>query len=422
MARMKLTDKGVRALKTDRAQEDFWDTLTPGLHLRVSGRTGRKTWFVRYRAEGTHRRMKLGTYHEDANPELGILGLADARKRAREALAVADAGEDPALQRVEEGQDEDTSFQGMAREALTKLARKGRGGKPTRRSTQRERERMLERELLPHWQGREAGSITRREVLHLVEGIAERGAPVQANRTLALIRVLYNQALKRDFPGVEFNPAHMIDPPGVEEARDRYLKWEEFPVVWKTTEEENPLTRGAFRLTLFTAQRIGSVLAMRWDGITEDGSGYVWRIPEEHFKGRRPHLVPLSPEAMTVVNEIREVQTSDEWVFPSREDARRPHLSNMNGALARIRRRSGLDHWTLHDFRTTFRTWATRSKSAKPHPGLGAPGHVADAILGHKEASLGFDRYTGSKTRYLLAEKREALVVWGQFIRKVVKG
>ncbi|MEE9577155.1 MAG: Arm DNA-binding domain-containing protein, partial [Gemmatimonadota bacterium] len=80
MATIKLTDRTVRALSTDRVQADFWDELVPGLGVRVSGLTARKTFIVRYRArDGKRPRYKLGTYP--------ILGLKDAREEAKRVLA-----------------------------------------------------------------------------------------------------------------------------------------------------------------------------------------------------------------------------------------------------------------------------------------------------------------------------------------------
>ena len=407
MAKLKLTAKGVEKLTTDRGQEDFWDALTPGLCLRVSGTTGIKTWLIRYRANGMHRRMKLGRYAPTTNREAGLFTLADARDEARVKLGKADAGEDPAKPRAEE-HDSDTTFRAMAGEVLKARTAKTRG------STQAERDRLLQKELLPKWGDREVASITRREVVLLVERIVERGAPVLANRVLALIRLLFNDGLRRGFPTLEASPAHMVEPPGEEKGRDRYLTSDEINGVWRATEPENPLTRDSFRLALLTGQRIGSILAMRWDGIRGD----VWTIPTEHFKGGRPHLVPLSPEALGILEELREIAMDEQWVFPSRAGTKDPHLSNMGGALRRIRKRSKLPHWTLHDFRTTFRTHAVRSPE---DDGLGVAGNVADAVLGHKEATLGFNRYTGDRDRYLLAEKREALRKWGAFVGKAAK-
>jgi hypothetical protein len=59
--------------------------------------------------------------------------------------------------------------------------------------------------------------------------------------------------------------------------------------------------------------------------------------------------------------------------------------------------------------------------SPKDPAGLGVAPHVADAVLGHREASLGFDRYTAEPERYLITEKREALTGWGQFVRQLMK-
>ena len=174
------------------------------------------------------------------------------------------------------------------------------------------------------------------------------------------------------------------------------------------------MTRAAFRLAFLTAQRIGSVCAMRWDGIVED----VWTIPAEHFKGKRPHLVPLSAEALRIIGDLRADALSQEWVFPSRAGSKSPFLTNFGKALTRIRKRSKVPNWTLHDARTTFRTHAVRSPK---DGGLGTPAHVADAVLGHKEASLGFSRYTGDQHLYLLAEKREALVAWGAWVAAAVE-
>jgi integrase len=402
MPRVRLHPREVEHLTTDKVREEWWDTVTPGLILRVSGETGHKSWYVRYRVNGARRRLKIGTYPR--------IGLAAARKKARDKLEEADAGEDPAAQR-EEQRAGGRSFEVMAREVLTARALR------TRDRTQYERERILERELLPHWKHRDAATISRREVVELVEGIAKRGAPVAANRTLALVRLLYNDGLRRGFPGLEANPAHMVEPPGAERGRDRYLLQDEIRTLWKVTEAETPGTKWAFRLALLTAQRIGSVVAMRW----EDVVGDLWTIPAESFKGKRTHLAPLSVEALEVLSELEKIREEGKaHVFPSRAGAKLPHLGNLtSSSLPRVRKATKIPHWTIHDFRTTFRTWAVRSPS---DGGLGIAGHVADAVLGHKEASLGFARYTGDRDRYMLAEKREALQGWGAFVRAAVEG
>jgi integrase len=406
MPSLNLTDRRVKALSTDAVQTEFWDELVPGLALRV-GRGGTKTWLVRYRANGKHRRLTIGRYPH--------LSLADAREKAREKLAAAQGGEDPAQDR-QTRRSKDTTFSALADEVLEAKA------ETTREATRRERRRIVDAELLPHWKDRPAASITRRDVVTLVETIARRGAPVMANRTLGVVKVLFNEGLKRGFPTLEANPATLIDPPRPEGPRGRYLDRTEIKVVWDALKWEAPLMRVLFRVALLTGQRIGSVSAMKWADIDDAD---VWRIPGPDFKGRRPHLVPLSAEALEVMAEVRDLTGGMDYVFPGRSDGKqKPHIASTNKALQRIRERTKLRSWTAHDFRTTFRTHATRARKPahKSDPaGLGVAPHVADAVLGHKEASLGFDRYTAEPERYLLAEKRDALARWGRFVAAAVK-
>jgi integrase len=401
MPSLNLTDRRVKSLSTDAVQTEFWDELVPGLALRV-GRGGTKTWLVRYRANGKHRRLTIGRYPH--------LSLADAREKARKALADAQGGEDPAHERAIR-RSKDTTFQALADEVINAKAK-------LRPSTLRQYRQVLDAELLPAWKDRPVSSITRRDVVQLVERIQER-APIQANRTLATIKVMFNTGLKRGFPTLEANPAHMIEP-GDELGRDRYLDRDEIKVVWNALEWEAPVWRVMFRLALLTGQRMGNLCAMRWSDIN---GADVWKIPAAQFKGKRDHWVPLSSEALAVLGELRTLTGGMEFVFPGRTGAKQPHVTNYNNALRRIRDRTEIPGWNPHDLRTTLRTHATRAEKPKHKDdpaGCGVAPHVADAVLGHAEASLGFRRYTGDAPAYLLAEKREALAKWGQFVAAAV--
>ena len=97
---------------------------------------------------------------------------------------------------------------------------------------------MLHREVLPYWGHRKAFDITSRDVLTLLDRIVERGAPIQANRVLALIRKLYNWAISRDL--IEHNPCIQVKPPGKEHQRDRVLTEDEIRLVWNATEQLDP--------------------------------------------------------------------------------------------------------------------------------------------------------------------------------------
>jgi integrase len=407
MPKVTLTARSVPALKSEGGpQTEYWDKVVPGLALRV-GHGGTRTYIVRYRANGKHRRMTLGKHPN--------LTLAKAREKARQTLADAQGGEDPALDR-QERRSADVTFKALADEVLEAKAR------DTRERTRKERRRLVDVELLPTWGTRPAASITRREVVQLLESIVDRGAPILANRVLEVIRLVYNEGIKRDFPTITANPAHLLDPPAEKSSRDRYLTRPELRIVWAALEWESPVVRALFRFAVLTGQRIGNCAALRWSEIDDAD---VWHIAASAFKGRRPHLVPLSKEALAVLEEIRVLSGGLDHVFPGRGTGRVPYFNGANKALQRVRERTEIPAWTLHDFRTTFRTHATRAEKPahKNDPaGLGVAPPAADAVLGHKEASLGFDRYTAEPERYLLAEKRDALAKWGRFVAAAVEG
>jgi integrase len=407
MPSLNLTDRRVKSLSTDKVQEEFYDTLVPGLILRV-GKGGTRAWAVRYRAGGKHRRLGLGKYPN--------LSLADARERARAKLAAAQDGEDPALERAIR-RSKDTTFAALASEVMEV---KASGRDPVRPATLRQYRQILDAELLPAWKDRPVTSITRRDVIQLVDRIHDR-APVQANRTLATIKVLFNEGLSREFPSLEYNPAHRVKLSD-EAGRDRYLDRKEIKAVWHALDHEAPVWRVLYRLAMLTGQRMGNLCAMRWSDIN---GADVWRIPAAQFKGKREHWVPLSPEALAVLEEMRTLTGGMDHVFPGRTGAKLPHVTNYNNALVRIRDRTKkIPAWNPHDLRTTLRTWATRAEKPghKGDPaGCGVAPHIADAVLGHAEVSLGFRRYTGDAPAYLLAEKRDALARWGRFVAVAVK-
>jgi integrase len=395
MPRTKLSDRSVQSYTANGSGPvEYWDTNTPGLCLRVGATT--KVWYVRYRFSGRHKRMKLGTFPR--------LSLSDAREKARDALAAADAGEDPAADRAER-RDGSRSVATLCAEVLE--ARRGK----LREVTRQEYSRLLDRDVLPVWGAREAASVTRRDVVELVEAVARR-APVSANRVLAVIRIVWNEALRRGFPGVENNPAHLITLPTVEAPRERYLTRKEMQRVWKATEDEATMARVLVRLALLTGQRAGSLTRMRW----QDVAGDLWTIPAEHFKGRRPHLVPLPAAALVELDALRP-PIDDEWVFPARSGAKATHWTNLGKLQARIRRAAAVDGWTLHDCRRTMRTWCVRHTE---DGGLGLPGPHVDAVLGHREGTIGAAVYTGDRASYLLREKREVLEKWDVFVMAAV--
>jgi len=182
-----LTDTKVRNLKTEdkryiECEENSYGHGTLG--VRVSP-TGRKSWVVIYYFEGRRRMMTLGSY-----PKMTVSG---AHKAHAEAMGRLEKGEDPGLLKVTDNRQLKAAptVKELAAEYLEKWA------KPRKRSWQ-EDQRILEKDVLPVWGHKKAQNITRRDVLALLDDIMERGAPIAANRTLAVVRKMFNFAVARD--------------------------------------------------------------------------------------------------------------------------------------------------------------------------------------------------------------------------------
>jgi len=150
--------------------------------------------------------------------------------------------------------------------------------------------RILRSEILPAWGPRAIKDITRRDVRVLVEAIADRGAPIMANRTTALISKLFKFTLDDEL--IDTSPAVRITRPGAEQKRDRVLTDDESRALW-TAFDALSLEMGAlFKLRLITAQRGGEVASMRWPDV--DLEAGWWTIPAARSKNKLAHRVPLS--------------------------------------------------------------------------------------------------------------------------------
>jgi hypothetical protein len=204
---MKFTVRGIDALKPRAKRYDILESDGQGFGVRVAP-SGHKSWIYLYHHGGRLRRMTLGTYPN--------ITLADAHKAQAGARAAVKQGKDPAASHVQ------ARFEALRAPTVAQLADVylERWAKPHKRSW-REDERILTKDVLPVWGRRKASEIRRRDVIALLDDIHDRGAPIQANRTLACIRKMFNFALQRDL--VESNPCALVKASGKEHRRDRIL-------------------------------------------------------------------------------------------------------------------------------------------------------------------------------------------------------
>jgi integrase len=164
------------------------------------------------------------------------LSLAKARDAAETARAAIRNGGDPAGERQTAKAAPTDTVAALVTEYIAKHVRVKQRGRV-------EEERIVNVEILPRWKERSVRDLTRRDVRALVEPIADRGRPIMANRTLAVVRRMLNFGMRRDW--LEGNPAALIDKPGRERSRDRVLTDDEIRRLWRLlsrqpTTEERP--------------------------------------------------------------------------------------------------------------------------------------------------------------------------------------
>jgi len=364
-------------------QIDYWDADRPGFGLRISS-GGRKTWVVMYRRGKIKRRLTLGT--------VPALSLAEAREKAAKVLHdVQYAGADPAA--AKKGERTAETFAELAREYLERHAKR-------RKRSWRKDSLILAKDVLPRFGKRRPKEISRRDIIAMLDAIVARGAPIQANRTLEIVRKVFNWAIGRDL--LDTNPCFRIPKPWSENRSDRVLTDEEIRSVWRALSVEAPLTAATFKLRLLTAQRGAEVLAMRWDQISNDW----WTIPAEITKNGFAHRVPLSAPVIALLREIQPLGNGSQWIFPGADG--HGHRVAIHKAHNRVRKRSGVP-FVPHDLRRTAASYMT---------GMGISRLFVSKVLNHVESGITavYDRHSYD------VEKRAALVAWGKCVEQIVSG
>ena len=343
------------------------------------------------------------------------MSLAKARVKAKSEFEAVALGGDPATEK-KAGRMAGT-FNELADLYIEIYA------KPNKKSWG-EDEIKINRYLRPEWGSRKANAITRRDVIRLLNSIMERGAPIQANRVLAVIRKMYSWGIGTDRVAMDVNPCHEVKKPGKETPRNRVLDAPEIKGFWPMAGADVKITepsRLALRLILATAQRPGEVIGLPWVELDDDwetSADPYWTIPGERTKNGEPHRVPLSALAVSLLKEAKAVPKKkgskadhSEWAFPSPRGGK-PMLENsLSHALIRSGH-FGLAHFVPHDLRRTTSTHMTG-----PHCGVSR--FILDRVLNHVDPSVTgrhYDLYQYD------VEKREALDAWASRLAQVIEG
>jgi integrase len=408
-AQKSLTKLVVERTPPEPARDLFlWDSKVPGFGVRVYP-SGKRMYVFQYRTKGRQqRRVAIGLH--------GPFTIDKAREAAADLYEAVRKGRDPA--------DEQKSTARRAPDrietVIDEFMQRHMTGKMRAQSYIDDTRAIFDNHVLPHWRGREIKTIARRDVIELLDLIVDAGKPVAANRTLAAVRKLFNWALQRGI--IEASPVALVEMPGAERKRERTLAPDEIRALWAAAGEIGYPFGPFFRIALATGQRREEVAGMRWAHIDE--SERIWTLPSEMTKAARAHVVPLSPLALEILAEAKEMANQlfakpenakvPAYIFTTRGD--RP-ISGYSKAKARLDRvvaaaRSAagltdLEPWTIHDLRRTVGTGLGK---------LGVSRFIISRVLNHADRTV-----TGIYDRYeYLDEKRHALEAWGQYLENLI--
>jgi integrase len=325
------------------------DTGCPGLCLCVTA-AGAKVFYLYRWADGRPAQIRI-----DGFPAINV---ETARRRARDLLAQLASGID--VQAVRRARREEPDVQALWQhwEAVAK---------PRKRSWA-EDERQYDAFLKP-WAGRRLSAVKKADVQALHARIGAKNGVYAANRVLALLRAMFNQASEIGHRGD--NPAVGVKK-FPEQSRDRFLQADELRAFFDALAAQPEVWQVFFMVALLTGARRANVQAMRWADVDLDRG--LWLIAAADAKAGKPLCVPLSPQAVVILRTHRERVPAGPWVFPSY--GKTGHITEPKGAWKRICEAAGLADCRPHDLRRSLGSWMAISGATLP---------VVGKALGHSQ-------------------------------------
>jgi integrase len=388
-----LNDTKVRSAKS--RERAFKLSDERGLFLFVTP-TGGRLWRFKYRVQGREKLISLGVY-----PDVTLKRAREKRDDARKLLA---DGVDPSVRRQAQRAALMQSFEGVAKEWL-ELQTKSLAPETISILAAR-----LESGLYPYIGSRPIAAITAQEVLIALRRIEARGKHETAHRVRALAGRVFRYAVATgraqhdvaaDLRGAlapvkSKNFASVTDPVRVGELMRAIHGY-----------SGNPVTVLALKLAPLVFVRPGELRAAEWSEF--DLENAEWRIPGERMKMGDPHLVPLSRQALAILQELQPLARGGRYLFPSLRTRDRPMSDNtINAALRRMGYTT--EEQTGHGFRSMASTLLNEQ---------GFPPDVIELQLAHTERNKVRAAYNKAQR---LPERRKMMQAWADYLDRLRDG
>mgnify|MGYP003439591247 FL=1 len=363
-----------------------------GLYLEVTPQGG-KYWRWKYRFALTEKRLSLGVY-----PSVSLAQAREDRDQARKQLA---AGVDPSAEkkqaRAARVVADANTFEAVARAWhafwSTNKSERHAGYVLTR----------IEADVFPELGALPLDALTAPHFIRVIRKIEERGAGDIAKRVYQTCNQVMRYAVANGLH--DRNPCADVKPSDALKPRDKghfaRIEARELPELLRHIDAyTSPITRLALQFMALTFVRTGELIAARWDEL--DMKALEWRIPAQRMKMKTPHIVPLAPQALKVLAELRTLTGKREHLFPGGNN---PREAMSNGAILGALKRMGYaGRMTGHGFRGVASTILHEQ---------GYPHHCIELQLAHQErdqvsAAYNFATY--------LKERRAMMEAWANYL------
>ncbi len=385
---MPLSDVALKGAKPREKPYKLFDER--GLYLLVDPGGG-KWWRFKYRFDGREKLLSLGTY-----PDTQLKRAREKRDEARRAVA---DGNDPSIARKAQRSAQADTFEAIAREYLALQAKK------LDPRTLEKKTAWFEQHVFP-WIGRwPIRKVKAPELLELLRRVEAKGKHETAHRIRSGLGNVFRFAIstsraERDWsadlrgalaPVVTTNRAALTDPARIGQllrSIDAY--------------SGQPATEAALKLAPLVFVRPGELRAAEWSEVTLTGANPEWRIPAARMKMDEEHIVPLSRQALEVLQTLEPITRGGHYVFPSLRGAHRPRANTINMALRCMG--YSAEEMTGHGFRAMASTLLNEQ---------GLPPDVIELQLAHAERNEVRAAYNRAKR---LPERRQMMQTWADYL------
>jgi integrase len=298
-------------------------------------------------------------------------------------------------------------------ERRQKQAEEGQSVKALAKRTLEQYRWCIDAHVLPHWKDIDVSAIGRADVKAWVRKLeaSEDMTPSSTNDALTRFRALMAFAVDEDI--IASNPAKEVKSDYSYQPRERTLSDDEIRTLWTgldASEIAKPVQL-AYKLLLLTAQRRSEIVEARWSDVDLQQNTLV--VPKARVKNRSgANIVPLSPMAQDVLQELRKLTGGSNWLFPSPLKKDAPYTpSTVSNALrqnmVKLGFKEGDDPFHVHDLRRTVATNLAREEVEREN---------IKAILNHTFGDVTEVYITSNYVQ----QKRRYLTMWAEKLQRIL--